>query len=89
MKLSARNQLKGKITEVKKGATTTQNVSAGLLVAADGKALGSDDRKYSRKLTAGDNAKQVATQLLRRHYNTTRTGPRGFNDRGHHPKIRY
>ena len=30
MKPSARNQLKGKITEVKKGATTTQNVSAGL-----------------------------------------------------------
>jgi hypothetical protein len=29
MKLSARNQLKGKITEVKKSATTTQNVSAG------------------------------------------------------------
>ena len=60
-----------------------------ILVDLNGKALASDDRKYSRKLTAGDNAKQVAAQLLRRHYNTTRTGPRGFNDRGHHPKIRY
>jgi hypothetical protein len=61
----------------------------GTLVDINGKALASDDQKYSRKLTAGDNAKQVAAQLLRRHYNTTRTGPRGFNDRGHHPKIRY
>src|SRR6516164_6681490 len=39
------------------------------------KALASDDQKYSRRLTAGDNAKQVAAQLLRRHYNTTRTDP--------------
>jgi hypothetical protein len=59
------------------------------LVDINGKALTSDDQKYSRKLTAGDNPKQVAAQLLRRHYNTTRTGPRGFNDKLNYPKLRY
>jgi hypothetical protein len=51
------------------------------LVDRDGKALASPDQKYSRKLAAGDKAKQVAAQLLRQRYNATRTGPRGFNDR--------
>ena len=59
------------------------------LVDRSGNALASGGEKYSRKLSEGDNAKQVAAQLLRQHYNTTRTGPRGFNDRIHHPKIRY
>jgi hypothetical protein len=56
------------------------------LVDINGKPLTSDDQKYSRKLTAGDNAKQVAAQLLRRHYNATRTGPRGFSDKITYPK---
>jgi hypothetical protein len=60
-----------------------------LLVDRSGKALASDDQKYSRKLTAADNPKQVAAQLLRQHYNATRTSPRGFNDKLNYPKIVY
>ena len=56
------------------------------LVDINGKPLTSDDQKYSRKLTAGDNAKQIAAQLLRRHYNATRTGPRGFSYKITYPK---
>jgi hypothetical protein len=59
------------------------------LVDRSGKALASDDQKYSRKLNPGANGKQVAAQLLRRHYNATRTGPRGFNDKLNYPKFRY
>jgi hypothetical protein len=46
------------------------------LVDESGKALASDGEKFSRKLNEGDNPKQVASQLLRQHYNATRTGPR-------------
>ena len=56
------------------------------LVDKTGKPLTSEDQKYSRKLNAGDNAKQVAAQLLRLHHNRAR-GPRGFNDRLNYPKA--
>ena len=53
-----------------------------VLVDRTGKALTSDDQKYSRTLTPGENAKQVAAQLLRVHYREARgSSPRGFNDR--------
>ena len=36
-----------------------------VLVDRTGKALTSDDQKYSRKLTPGDHPKQIAAELLR------------------------
>lgn len=61
-----------------------------ILVDRTGKALTSDDQKYSRKLTAGDNAKQVAAQLLRAHHNAARSSsPRGFNGKLSYSKLRY
>jgi hypothetical protein len=59
------------------------------LVDESGKALASDGDKYSRKLAPGDNPRQVAAQLLRQHYNATRTGPRGFNRPLIYPKLVY
>ena len=59
------------------------------LVDKGGKALASDDKKYSRNLVAGENPKQVAAQLLRQHYNATRTGPRDFNRAIVYPKLVY
>jgi hypothetical protein len=50
-----------------------------MLVDPSGKPLMSDDQKYSRTLSPGDNPKQVAAQLLRQHYNASRSGPRDFN----------
>jgi hypothetical protein len=42
------------------------------------------DKTYSRKLAAGDDAKQVAGQLLRSHYNATRRGSPHF---GSQPRL--
>ena len=60
-----------------------------MLVDPSGKPLISDDQKYSRKLAPGDSAKQVAAQLLRQHYNATRSGPRDFNRPLNYPKLVY
>jgi hypothetical protein len=57
------------------------------LIDKTGKPLTSEDRKYSRKLAAGESAKQVAAQLLRVHYREARSGPRGWNDRLDYPKA--
>jgi hypothetical protein len=57
------------------------------LVDNSGKPLTSDDKKYSRNLAAGESAKQVAAQLLRQHYNATRSGPRDFNRPLNYPKL--
>jgi hypothetical protein len=59
------------------------------LVDGSGKPLASDDQQYSRKLTAADNPKQVAGELLRRHYNATRTGRRGFDDKLNYRQLVY
>ena len=59
------------------------------VVDKNGKPLASDDNKYSRKLAAGDNAKQIAAQLLRQHYNATRNGPRDFNRAISYPVLKY
>jgi hypothetical protein len=61
-----------------------------VLVDRSGKALTSDDQKYSRKLTRGENPKQIAAQLLRVHHNAARgNSPRGFGDRILYQKLRY
>jgi hypothetical protein len=60
-----------------------------VLVDLSGKALISDDKRYSRKFVAGENPKQIAAQMLRAHHNATRTGPRGFNDKLNYPKVRF
>jgi len=61
-----------------------------VLVDQTGKALTSDDRKYSRKLTEGDRPKQIAAQLLKAHRNAARGGsPRGFTDRISYQKLKY
>ena len=58
-----------------------------VLVDPSGKALTSDDQKYSRKLAPGDHPKQIAAQLLRAHHNAARGGnPRGFSDKITYPK---
>ena len=58
-----------------------------VLVDRTGKALTSDDQKYSRKLSPGDRPKQVAAHLLRAHHNAARGGiPRGFSDKITYPK---
>jgi len=59
------------------------------LVDESGKVLASDGEKFSRKLNEGDNPKQVASQLLRQHYNATRTGPRDFNRPISYPPLKY
>jgi hypothetical protein len=60
------------------------------LVDKNGKALAADDQKYSRKLTLGDNPKQVAAQLLRQHHSAARGNtPRGFGERLTYPKLVY
>ena len=59
------------------------------LIDNSGKPLIGDDKRYSRTLAAGESAKQVAAQLLRQHYNATRSGPRGFNDKLNYPKLVY
>jgi hypothetical protein len=43
-----------------------------ILVDQSGKPLTSEDQKFSRKLNAGDNAKQIAAQLLRLHHRAAR-----------------
>jgi hypothetical protein len=60
-----------------------------VLVDRAGKPLKADDKNYSRKLAAGDNAKQVAGQLLRSHYNATRGGSPQFGSSLLYPKLRY
>ena len=61
-----------------------------VLVDRTGKALTSDDQKYSRKLNPGERPKQIAAQLLRAHHNAARGGsPRGFNDRISYQKLKY
>ena len=42
-----------------------------VLVNQTGKALTSDDKRYSRKLSPDDNPKQAAAQMLRAHHNAT------------------
>jgi len=59
------------------------------LVDNSGKPLTSDDKRYSRKLAAGESAKQAAAQLLRQHYNATRSGPRDFNRPLNYQKLVY
>jgi hypothetical protein len=60
-----------------------------ILVDTTGKPLASDGEKYSRRLNEGDNPRQVASQLLRQHYNATRNGPRDFNRRINYPPLKY
>jgi hypothetical protein len=61
-----------------------------VLVNKAGKPLVSeDDERFSRNLAPGESPKQAAAQMLRRHYNTTQTGPRDFNRRLSYPKVRY
>jgi hypothetical protein len=46
-------------------------------------------QKHSKKLTEGDNPKQIAARLLRARHDASRGGPRGFHDRIAYPKLRY
>jgi hypothetical protein len=60
------------------------------LVDKTGKPLTSEAREYSRKLAAGESAKQVAAQLLRIHHRSgSGSSPRGWNDRLHYPPLKY
>ena len=59
------------------------------LVDKNGKPLASEDNKYSRKLSESDNPKQVASQLMRQHYNATRSGPRDFNRAISYPVLKF